>query len=160
MNRQSRVYCFCSRDYYFYRMFVVSAFFEDSCTKDNFLRPCLLRKIAFLLPVSVLLIASVDDFWLVHSLQKMDNSKNQPLDDSEAPFINTLTVGAKFQSFVELKNALECYQKANFCQFYVRDSRTLQQAKKFSPKLIQTVSCRRTEIHFCELFLYTWRKVF
>ena len=93
-------------------MFVVSAFFEDPCTKDNFLRPCLLRRIASLLPLSVLLIASVDDFWLVHSLQYlMDNSENQPLDDSAAPFINTLTVGAKFQSFVELKNALECYQR-------------------------------------------------
>ena len=90
----------------------------------------------------------------------MDDSENQLQNDPESPVIDTLTVGAKFHSFIELKNALDCFQKANFCQFYVRDSRTLQQAKKFSPKLIQSVPCRRTEIHFCELFLYTWRKVF
>ena len=58
---------------------------------------------------------------------------------SESSVNDALTVGAKFQSFIELKNALNSFQKANFCQFYVRDSRTLQQAKKFSPKLIQTV---------------------
>ena len=70
----------------------------------------------------------------------MDDSENQLQNDPESPVIDTLlTVGAKFHSFIELKNALDCFQKANFCQFYVRDSRTLQQAKKFSPKLIQSV---------------------
>ena len=82
----------------------------------------------------------VNDFWLVRSpLNLMDNSENQLQNDSESPVIATLTVDAKFQSFTELKNALDCFQKANFCQFYVRDSRTLQQVRKFSPKLIQTV---------------------
>ena len=50
-----------------------------------------------------------------------------------------LTLGTKFRSFGEFKNSLDCFQKANFCQFYVRDSRTLHQAKKYSPKLIQAV---------------------
>ena len=69
----------------------------------------------------------------------MDDSENQLQNDPKSPVIDTLTVGAKFHSFIELKNVLDCFQKANFCQFYVRDSRTLQQAKKFSPKLIQSV---------------------
>ena len=51
----------------------------------------------------------------------------------------TLMLGAKFGSFDKLMSALDCFQKANFCQFYVRDSRTLHQAKKFSPRLIQGV---------------------
>ena len=82
----------------------------------------------------------VNDFCLLRSpLNLMDNSENHLQNDSESPVIATLTVGTKFQSFTELKNALDCFQRANFCQFYVRDSRTLQQARKFSPKLIQTV---------------------
>ena len=84
----------------------------------------------------------VNDFCLLRSpLNLMDNmySEYQLQNDSESPVIATLTVGAKFQSFTELKNALDCFQRANFCQCYVGNSRTPQQARKFSPTLIQTV---------------------
>ena len=72
----------------------------------------------------------------------MDNTDEVELQndlESTASTSETLTLGAKFHSFGDLKNALDCFQKANSCQFYVRDSRTLHQAKKSSPKLIQLV---------------------
>ena len=75
---------------------------------------------------------------------ELENDLESPVSDistlGDSPVSDALTVGAKFQSFIELKNALDRFQRANSCQFYVRDSRTLQQAKKFSPKLVQTVA--------------------
>ena len=52
---------------------------------------------------------------------------------------NTLTVGTKFQSFAELKNALDHVLSKykvlpDLCKRY--DSRTLQQAKLSYPKLM------------------------
>ena len=72
---------------------------------------------------------------------RMDESdKNEsPVSENESPVSNTLTVGTKFQSFVELKNELDHFQKANFSQLYVRDSRILQQAKQSCPTLVRAV---------------------
>ena len=63
-------------------------------------------------------------------VQKMDTPGEEELqNDLESQDYNanetpheTLTLGAKFGSFDELKSALDCYQKTNFCRFYVRDS--------------------------------------
>ena len=72
----------------------------------------------------MLLIASVDDCSLTQLLNLHGNSENQLHNDSEAPIIDALTISAEFQSFIEVKNALDLFQKVNFCQFYIRDSRT------------------------------------
>ena len=66
----------------------------------------------------------------------MDNSENQLQNDLESPVIETLGVSTKFQRFIEFKNVFTCFQMVNFCQFYVRHSRPLQQGKRISPKLI------------------------
>ena len=42
-------------------------------------------------------------------------------------------VGTKFKSSTQTKEAIDAFQRKMYCQFYVRDCRTLTQAKKFSP---------------------------
>ena len=66
-----------------------------------------------------------------------------PGSEDESPVSNTLTVGTKFQSLAELKNALDhALLKGEvlpvLCKRY--SSRTLQQAKLSCPKLMRAVS--------------------
>ena len=51
-----------------------------------------------------------------------------------------LEVGTKFKSWTQAKNVIDAFQRKIYCQFYVRDSRTLIQAQKFSPKLVNKVT--------------------
>ena len=50
-----------------------------------------------------------------------------------------LEVGTKFKSWTQTKKFIDAFQRKIYCQFYVRDSRTLIQAQKFSPKLVNKV---------------------
>lgn len=61
-----------------------------------------------------------------------------------------VSVGLKFSSWKKVREAVDDLQRKKFCQFYVRDSRTLNQARKFSPKLVNKVpeSLKYTFIHF------------
>ena len=53
--------------------------------------------------------------------------------------VELLAVGMKFSTWDETQKAIDEFQKKKYCQFYVRDSRTLSQAGKLSPKLVQKV---------------------
>ena len=44
-----------------------------------------------------------------------------------------IDVGAKYSSLEELNEAIERYKLANFCQLYVRDSRTVASSLKRTP---------------------------
>ena len=48
-----------------------------------------------------------------------------------------LQVGRKFESWNFAKKAIEDFQLKTCSQFYVRDSRTLAQAKKTTPKVVE-----------------------
>ena len=50
-----------------------------------------------------------------------------------------LEVGTKFKSWTQTKKFIDAFQRKIYCQFYVRDCRTLIQVKKFSPKLVNEV---------------------
>ena len=50
-----------------------------------------------------------------------------------------LKVGTKFKSWTQTKAAIDPFQRKMCCHFYVRDCRTLTQAQKFSPKLVNKV---------------------
>ena len=49
-----------------------------------------------------------DEEELQNDLESQDHNANETSRE-------TLTLGAKFGSFDELKSALDCFQKANFC---------------------------------------------
>ena len=48
-----------------------------------------------------------------------------------------LQVGSKYESWELLKRAIEHFQLKTCSQFYVRDSRTLAQAKKSTPRIVE-----------------------
>ena len=48
-------------------------------------------------------------------------------------------VGTKFKSWTQTKEVIDAFQRKMYCLFYVRDCRTLTQAQKFSPKLLNNV---------------------
>ena len=50
---------------------------------------------------------------------------------------NELQVGGKYKSWDLAKKAIEDFQLKSCSQFYVRDSRTLAQAKKTTPRIVE-----------------------
>ena len=50
-----------------------------------------------------------------------------------------LEFGTKFKSWTQTKEAIDAFQRKIYCQFYVRDCRTLTQTQKVSSKLVNKV---------------------
>ena len=50
---------------------------------------------------------------------------------------SSLALGDAFSSFADVKKAVENYEKSNFVNMYVSDSKTLQAAAKSAPKVAQ-----------------------
>ena len=48
---------------------------------------------------------------------------------------NVFRVGASFRTFVEMQNALRLFEQQTHSQFYMRDARTLNAAKKTTPNV-------------------------
>ena len=54
-----------------------------------------------------------------------------------------LQVGSKYESWDLAKRAIEDFQWKTCSQFYVRDSRTLAQAKKTTPRIVEMLSWKQ-----------------
>ena len=57
---------------------------------------------------TLLLMDTPDEEELQNNLVSQDNVNKTPM------------LGTKFDSFDELQSAVDCFQKANFCQFYIK----------------------------------------
>ena len=58
-------------------------------------------------------------------------------------------VGSKYRSWKLAKKAIEDFQREECSQFYVRDSRTLAQAKKTTPKVVKEQLKYTFVMHSC-----------
>ena len=53
---------------------------------------------------------------------------------------NVFRVGASFRTFDEMQNALRLFEQQTHSQFYMRDARTLNAAKKTTPNVVEKAS--------------------
>ena len=56
------------------------------------------------------------------------------------PITCFVRVGASFRTFVEMQNALHFFEQQTHSQFYMRDARTLNAAKKTTPNIAEKAS--------------------
>ena len=50
---------------------------------------------------------------------------------------NVFRVATSFRTFVEMQNALHLFEQQTHSQFYIRDARTLNAAKKTTPNIVE-----------------------